>query len=457
MKKIFLFAALILSAFTSSAQISDLTDINDLALIYIGSQHRPDWNKELFYPYVVHDYLDGKKSWMFDGFLMIEFMKWNKNNKQVSFGEYVADGALQEDWKDLVDEQLGTKTGFGCKALDELIGEMIPVLGKPGHKHKVVLTMPSADASTGTTWGSAYNVKLDLMKAEDRIKAHKWYVDYIISQWNNAGFKNLELDGIYWVKEAMAKDQHYVVQTANDYVHSKGLKVYWIPYFNAASNFEWQELGMDMAYLQPNYYFSTETPISRLDTAIERVLQDENYGMGLEIEFEGYNFSWSPEKGRTRQTPENCGMYGISPIFYQRLVDYIDHFEDQGVFTFQPLAYYSGFQAVFDFMNSGNVKDHQLMDRLALLMNTRHVDSDWDREPVYAGIDDVTADERNVAFGVDGGIIIADTTGCNVSVFTADGRVVYTRAGGNRSEYFECPRGIYIVHAGGRAVKVAVK
>lgn len=457
MKKIYLIATLIMSAFTLSAQISVLTDINDLALIYIGSQHRPDWNKELFYPYVVHDYLDGKKSWMFDGFLMIEFMKWDKNNKEVSFGEYRADGALQEDWMELLDQQLGTKTGFGCKALDDLIDEMIPVLGEPGHKHKVVLTMPSADASTGTTWGSRYNKKLDLTKVEDRINAYEWYIDYIISQWNNARFKHIELDGIYWVKEAMDKSLHYEVQKANYYAHTKDLKVYWIPYFSAASNLEWQDLGMDIAYLQPNYYFKQEIPITQLDKAIDIIWQDENYGMGLEIEFEGYNFTWSPEKGREMVKPVNCGMYGESPAFYQRFVDYIDHFENRSVFTFIPLAYYTGFRGVYDFMNSGHIKDRQLMDRLALLMNERHVDSEWDHAPVFTGIGEVTADDRNVAFAVDGGIIIADNSGSNVGVYTADGRVVYTGTGSKQSEYFECPRGVYIVRAGGRAVKVAVK
>ena len=44
----------------------------DLALIWIGGRHRPDWNKELFTPYLVHEFPDGHKSWVFDGFLMLE-------------------------------------------------------------------------------------------------------------------------------------------------------------------------------------------------------------------------------------------------------------------------------------------------------------------------------------------------------------------------------------------------
>ena len=46
--------------------------IDDLALIWVGSRHRPDWNKELFTQYLVHEYPDGHKSWLFDGFLMID-------------------------------------------------------------------------------------------------------------------------------------------------------------------------------------------------------------------------------------------------------------------------------------------------------------------------------------------------------------------------------------------------
>lgn len=457
MKKIALIAALVCSAFISSAKLSEVTDINDLALIYIGSQHRPDWDKELFRPYVVHEYADGRKSWMFDGFLMIEFMKWNKNGVQVSFGEYNSDASQKEDWIDLLDVQLGTYTGQGCRALDDLIGELIPQLGQPGYKHKVVLTMPSAEAKSGNTWGELNGRSLNFTSSSDCILALKWYADLIEQKWKEAGFKNLELEGVYWVKESFSGVDRTIVTEANDYFRTKkGFNVFWIPYFTATSRFEWADLGIDVAYLQPNYYFKETTPISQLQQAVEDAWE---HGLGLEMEFEGYNYSWSPSTNvRTKYTCESCGLYDVSPAFYQRLVDYIDHFEKEAVFTYLPIAYYSGFEAVYDFMTSGNKKDHELMDRLALLMNARHVDNGWDKEPT-AGIDNVTTGDNTIAYAVDGGIYISDSAADAVSIYTTDGRQVYALDGERLSygKIYSCPRGVYIVRCGDRAVKVAVR
>ncbi len=466
LKKIFLAAAMICSALTGRALLSEATDINDLALIYTGSQHRPDWNKELFWPYVVHEYADGKKSWMFDSFLMIEFQVWNEQGVVVSFGESNTPGSQKQDWINLLDTQLGTKTGFGCKALDELIGELIPVLGEPGRKHKVLLTMPSAETKSGVTWGELNGKQLNFNRTEDRVAAQKWYTDLILEKWAEADFKNIELDGVYWVKEAFHDYDQVIVKPANDYLHNKGLKAYWIPYFTAWGRFDWDTVGIDAAFLQPNYYFRETTSIDQLQQAIDDAWE---HNMCLEMEFEGYNYSWNPTtKIRSKFAPTNIGLYGYSPTsprFYQRLVDYIDYFEANAVFEFMPIAYYSGFQAIYDFMNSGHPKDHELVDRLALLMNKRHVENEWDSEPRVVdgsnGIEDVETGDCNIAYAVDGGIYISDNAAGDVAVYTVDGRAVYSRAnGGERLAYgetFACPAGIYIVRSGGKSLKIAVR
>ena len=459
MKRLSLIAAAVAMALTSSAQISQATDITDLALIYIGSQHRPDWNKELFYPYVVHDYADGTKSWMFDGFLMIEFAKWNKEGVLVSFGEFNSQGAKKEDWEALLDEQLGTKTGFGCRALDEVIGEQIPILGKPGHKHKVVMTMPSAELKTGITWGEINGKQLNFDHQEDRIEAQNWYFDRIVEKWNEAGFKNLELDGIYWVKEAFNSIILGTIKSTNDYVHSKGYTVYWVPYKTETALTKWRDYGVDVTYLQPSYYFDPAVPMERLETAIDDAW---TYDLGLEVEFEAYNYDYDPKTGIRTKFPRFCsGLYDHSPIYYQRLVDYIDKFEEAEAYTYMPIAYYAGFQAVYDFMNSGNPKDHEIMDRIARIINKRHVGEGWDHEPSPAGIDEITIGDTEVVYAVEGGIYIADNAGAKVCICTVDGREVYSRGRGgerlNYGEVFECPGGIYIVRVGDSVVKVAVR
>lgn len=460
MKKLLLLASVLGASLCSSAQISTVTDIDDLALIYIGSQHRPHWGKEQFKPYVMHTYSDGSQSWMFDGFLMIEFQAWNKNGQVVSFGESNSFGAQKEDWERLIKVQLGVESGEGCKALDDLIGELIPVLGQPGHKHKVVLTLPVAEAKSGATWGEIDAGKLNFQNMTDRELAMRWYIDYAMDLWKKADFKNIELDGVYWTNEAFDNQAKTLATYMNDYYHNKGLKVYWIPYYSASGRGDWRECGIDVAYLQPNYYFRTTTPKEQLDDAIGYAWEND---MGLEMEFEGYNYSWSFGSGdAVRYEPANIGLYGKHPEFYQRLVDYIDRFEEEAVFDWLPVAYYSGFQGVYDFVNSGNAKDKELMDRLAKIMNGRHQSTGWDKEP-SAGINDVTIDDRLLAYGIDGAIYIADDAGDDVNVYSIDGQHVYSKSIGapsSRLQYgytIDCLPGIYVVRIGERSFKVAVR
>ena len=476
MKKIIIAAGLLLSSLFSYSQFSTVTDIDDLALIYIGSQHRPDWNKDLFGPYVYHTYPDGSKSWMFDGFLMIEFQAYNENGDAVSFGESAAyvQGARREDWERLLHEQLGTYSGNGCRALDNLIDDLIPELGEPGHKHKVVFTLPVAETKSDI-WGEIDGKTLNFTRQEDRITGMKWYADQLVSEWNKAGFKHLELDGVYWTNETFnGRDEKMTIEV-NKYYKEKGCKIYWIPYLLRDNNSDvlptqsadsWQEVGVDVAYIQPGYYFQSDRPKKFLEQAINYAWDHD--GMGMEMEFEGYNFGWTYDAStktgtRYRMTPANAVMYGISPVYHQRLIDYIDYFENMDVFGFMPVAYYSGFEAVYDLERSGHPKDTELLNRLATILNKRHVQTGWDKEPSSAGIDDITVDDRVLAYGLEGAVYIANEGAEDAAIYSADGRLVYSSAAGSsRSDLnygitVPCSKGIYVVRIGSRSVKVSVK
>ena len=469
------------SSLLSSAQFSTATDIDDLALIYIGSQHRPDWNKEVFEPYVAHTYADGTKSWMFDGFLMIEFLAYNELGQQVSFGESVASvqGSKRSDWERLLREQLGTESGYGCRALDNLIDDLIPELGEPGHKHKVVFTLPVAEDKSDL-WGEIDGKTLNFTRLEDRIEGMKWYADLLEREWNKAGFKHLEFDGVYWTCESFYSTNQKMVLDVNEYYHEKGLNVYWIPYlsryledsYKGTDQYEdlkptqaadkWEEMNIDVTYIQPNYYFQSYRSKKFLEDAINYAWDHD--GMGMELEFEGYNYGWTFDPNtktgtRYRMTPGNCVLYGIYPTFYQRLVDYVDYFEDMDVFGFMPVAYYSGFQGFYDLEKSGNLKDMEISHRIANILNRRHVESGWDQEPRdVAGIDDVTLENRVLAYGLDGAIYIADAAG-DASIYSLDGKLVYA-ADAERLSFgatVACEPGVYIVRVGSRSVKVSVK
>ncbi len=165
--------------------------IDDLALIWVGSRHRPDWNKELFTPYLVHEYPDGHKSWLFDGFLMIDGRTHGERevgedyssylNRKYTFGEANFTHADKDMWEWLLHRQLGSYANLACRALDDRIGELLPELGIPAGKHKVVMTLPiSYQAYNG--WGRIDGRMLDFRYLEDKIAAMEWYVDLLLEE-----------------------------------------------------------------------------------------------------------------------------------------------------------------------------------------------------------------------------------------------------------------------------------
>ena len=74
-KKIYLSLLTSMSVFTGvNTAVAYQTDtVSDMALIYQGGTHRPDWTEDELRPYVVHTFADGHTDWFFDSFLFFEF------------------------------------------------------------------------------------------------------------------------------------------------------------------------------------------------------------------------------------------------------------------------------------------------------------------------------------------------------------------------------------------------
>jgi len=85
---------------------------------------------------------------------------------------------------------------------------------------------------------------LDFSNEEDRIAACKWYADLLEERFRSSGFRHLELAGFYWLPEILRQSRE-VTRALGDYVRSKGLRFYWIPYYTAQGYSEWRDLGFD--------------------------------------------------------------------------------------------------------------------------------------------------------------------------------------------------------------------
>lgn len=336
-------------------------NISDLALIYAGNSRRPAWTKEELTPYVTHKYADGTEDWFFDGFLFLEFD--NNNGIQFQNGGGLSP-ATQKDWIWLLDQMFAQNKKLD--ALDKLISDKKKTLGEPPLRHKVVIAScaPSKNKngswSARNSWGTVDGKNLYFASKNDRVTAVKWYIDNIIERWNAAGFKNIDLDGIYWLEEGLYSNGE-IVPEINDYIHSKGMRSYWIPYYLNNEQYwsKWKDTyKFDACYIQPNYAFykndGTLHPYSLLEETVDAA---KACGAGLELEFE------TQEKSNA--------LHSVNPTLHQHINDYMDVYESKGVFDNMPVAYYTGTQGLIHMDKSTDPVDHQTIDRMARIVAKR--------------------------------------------------------------------------------------
>ena len=320
-----------------------VSDVRDLALIYQGGSHRIEWTQDQFVPYVTHTFADGHKDWLFDGFLFLEFNDGQGYAYASGGGEKKARKA---EWEWLLGRIF--EKGKSLDALDKCIEAEKKVLGEPGFKHKVVLGIASA-LPRQTDWGALDGDSLDFNDRADQVKACKWYIDRLLENFAEAEYKNIELSGLYWIDEDTIHCKGLPRELA-PYVHSKGLKYVWIPYWKARGYDHWKEFGFDVAYQQPNYFFNRDVPYKRLDEACKEASKQ---GMAMEFEF------------------DSKALYEAEDCSYDRLEDYIDTFIRNKVFEKSAIAYYTGSKAVLDMYKSKSPENQYIMDRLAKLIVER--------------------------------------------------------------------------------------
>lgn len=324
---------------TSSAQTQyGKTNIADLVLIYQGGEHRKsyEWTKERFAPYVVHQNQKGKKDWLFDGFLFLEF----KDGK----GRYYAKGydkepARRQEWEWLMEQQFAKDKAFS--ALDQCIAEMKKTMPNPGFRHKLVVGIP-APIKDQKDWGEL-DRPLDFSKSEDRIEATQWYISRFLERFKKENYQNIDLAGFYWVPESDAADTDILIPVG-DFIRSNNLKLYWIPYWRSVGFDNWRTDKFDFAYIQPNHFFTKTISYERLNAVCGFA---RGTGMGLEMEFDESALADAKNSKR------------------DRLESYINAFEEHEVWKKSSIAYYQGGAAIYQFSRSNNPLDKELMDRLA--------------------------------------------------------------------------------------------
>ena len=320
--------------------------IVDLALIYQGGTHRIDWTKEQFEPYLTWTNPDTQKEeWLFDGFLFIEF---KSNTGHMYAKGYGAKPSTKEDQIWFLNRIF--EKGKAVYALDEALGEAIARLGQPPIPRRVVLTLPEPIIGT-ENWGELDGKEINFDRIDDRIAAVKWFTDQLMEQWDKAGFKNLQLAGFYWVAEEMGNSDQTIMKAIGEDIRSRGKRFYWIPWWNSPGSKVWQELGFDVAYQQPNYFFKLEVPDDRVQIACDF---GKRHGMGMEMEWDL----------RILTDTEN---------FARRMTGYLDGFEEADVWKTAALAHYMSGHGMIALSQAKTPEIRALYERLCRFLAQRQL------------------------------------------------------------------------------------
>ena len=318
--------------------------IADLVAIYQGGTNRPTWTPDQFAPYLTFKDPDsGTESWLFDGFLFVEFQDGRGHTFVPG-----ADGApaRQDDWAWLLDRNF--ESGHGIPALDAACGEAERLLGAPRRKRRVVITLPAPMPVPGG-WGTIDGRAVDPTRPEDRIAACLWHVDNAIARFKALAPRHLELAGFYWDDEA-AGDGSAVIPAVARGIHERGSSLIWIPYWGREPAGErWKELGFDSAWQQPNYFFHPELPATRLDAACDFAKKN---GMGVELEVDGR-------------------VYSNATVFGPRLDATFEAFWRLKVARSSSIAYYEGGGAFAALAKSSDPEAHARYLRLARFVRDR--------------------------------------------------------------------------------------
>ncbi|SMG42592.1 DUF4855 domain-containing protein [Paenibacillus aquistagni] len=302
---------------------ADTAGINNLTLLYNGhySNGDGDWTKETIMPHI--SYVDNQGEpldWMFDGVLYLGLFSPN--------GKSFDGSATVQEWNWYLNKTFAAQGDM--HQLNEAAKEVGQKLGDPNHKVKVVVMIPDpgeylTDFGDVDGDGQSENFNAGQVGMEqamiNRKKGVSWWIDQVEARWAQATYSNLELSGLYWLSEQVSTSSigPEMLESVSGMVHAKNMKLFWIPHFLAYKSYMWQDVGIDAAAFQPNYFFE-EMSGDRIEDAAKTA---KRYNMGVEIEFDS----------RLLTEPD---------IFRQRYIEYLDGGVKYGYMGSPFKAYYQG-------------------------------------------------------------------------------------------------------------------
>ena len=369
---VFILLSTLLFGCTPAGQAAPLRDAD-----LVGYWHREPhaWDAGRFAPHVSWKSPDGSEHWLFEAFIFLEGQDYVSGRTFVI--SPAGPSARKTEWERQLDLWLGEDCGVG--ALDKACAEAAARIGNPPAKRKVIIGLPDpvmfetfADKTSSTTyWGDG----LDFSKTEDRLKALDWYIGEVRSRFKALAPKYLELDGFYITSEEIYlkydidvncryKNWEEIAPALSERCHSAGQKLYWVPYHMAPGHKYWKQIGIDQAWMQPNWYWDLKTgerhPFDKTLKAME------DYGLGMELEFEYSAVADQMKPGVKGPDGEGRLIFDPSdvPALQGRVREYMRKYRDAGLMGKGSIALYSGSNALTQLATSPLAQDKSLYDDL---------------------------------------------------------------------------------------------
>ena len=369
---VFILLSTLLFGCTPAGQAAPLRDAD-----LVGYWHREPhaWDAGRFAPHVSWKAPDGSEHWLFEAFIFLEGQDYVSGRTFVI--SPAGPSARKTEWERQLDLWLGEDCGVG--ALDKACAETAARIGNPPAKRKVIIGLPDpvmfetfADKTSSTTyWGDG----LDFSKTEDRLKALDWYIGEVRSRFKALAPKYLELDGFYITSEEIYlkydidvncryKNWEEIAPALSERCHSAGQKLYWVPYHMAPGHKYWKQIGIDQAWMQPNWYWDLKAgerhPFDKTLKAME------DYGLGMELEFEYSAVADQMKPGVKGPDGEGRLIFDPSdvPALQGRVREYMRKYRDAGLMGKGSIALYSGSNALTQLATSPLAQDKALYDDL---------------------------------------------------------------------------------------------
>ena len=343
----------------------------------VGYWHREPhaWDAGRFAPHVSWKSPDGSEHWLFEAFIFLEGQDYLTGRTFVisSSGK----SATKAEWQRQLDLWLGEDCGVG--ALDKACADAAARIGEPPAKRKVIIGLPDpvmfetfADKKSSTTyWGDG----LDFSSIEDRLKALDWYIGEVRARFKALAPKYLELDGFYITSEEIYlkwdidvncryKNWEEIVPALSERCHSAGQKLYWVPYHMAPGHKFWKQIGIDQAWMQPNWYWDLKAGERHPFGKTLKAMQE--YGLGMELEFEYSAVADQMKPGVKGPDGDGRLIFDPSdvPALQGRVREYMRRYREAGLMGKGSIALYSGSNALTQLATSPLAQDRNLYDDL---------------------------------------------------------------------------------------------